>query len=256
MRTAEPAALALSRWQGWRAFTATELRVQLHEGPALATSMIVQVIFLVFVKLLAPPNYLPFALIGAVVFSVFTLGERVQNEAAYIRLDHKLHEFYHASPLSPESYFLGMSTGILLAYLPPVLFLTAVMEVLHPLTPGGALALLLGLFALWLFASSVGYIVSTFFRDMRTIWPYATLFYNLFGVLPPVFYPLFVLPTSAWWAALVIPPSGAAALVDWAEGILTLSDGQVLLAAGSLALATGLMLLLGLYWARRSARER
>jgi ABC-2 type transport system permease protein len=256
MRTAELGPLALSRWQGLRAFTATELRVQLHEGPALATSMVVQVIFLVFVKLLAPPNYLPFALIGAVIFSVFTLGERVQNEAAYIRLDHKLHEFYHASPLSPESYFLGMSTGILLAYLPPVLFLTAVMEVIHPLTAGAAGVLVLVLLGLWLFASSVGYIVSTFFHDMRTIWPYATLFYNLFGVLPPVFYPLFVLPAPSWWAALVIPPSGAAALVDWAEGILSLSEGQVALAAGTLALVTGSLLLLGLHWARRTAQER
>ena len=255
MRTAE-AMLPSSRWQGLGAFTLTELRVQLHEGPALATSMVVQVIFLIFVKLLAPANYLPFTLIGAVIFSIFTLGERVQNEAAYIRLDHKLHEFYHASPLTPESYFLGMSAGILIAYLPPVLFLTVVLEVLHPLTLAAAGVLVLVLLALWMFASSAGYIVSTFFRDMRTIWPYATLFYNLFGVLPPVFYPLFVLSESSWWAALLIPPSAAAALVDAADGLLVLSSGQVLLAAVSLASFTAAVGALGFLWARRSARER
>src|SRR3990170_651185 len=90
----------------------------------VATVTMVQAILLVFVAVLAPA-LLPLALVGSLSYSMFLIGQRVLNEAAYIRIDHKLNELYHASPLSPEAYFLGMSSGIFLAYLPPILVLFA-----------------------------------------------------------------------------------------------------------------------------------
>ena len=101
-----------------------------------------------------------------------------------------------ASPLAPESYFLGISIGILGAYVAPILALGGLaLYLLHP-SLVASLTLLAASGMVWLFASSLGYVLSTFFRDQRAIWSYSSLMYNFFGVLPPVFYPLALFPAA------------------------------------------------------------
>jgi ABC-2 type transport system permease protein len=242
-------------FRGLVAFSLTELRVQLHESTAIVTSLIVQVVLLLFVSIL-DRSLLPVALFGAILFSMFALGQRVQNEAAFVRIDHKLNELYLAGPLSPEAYFLGMSLGVLGGYLAPIVVLVAATVYLVGMSATTALVLLLASAGVWLFACSFGYFVSTLFRDMRTIWPYASIFYNLFGVLPPVFYPLSFWSGPLVPVALVLPPSAAAALVQWTAGWATLSPWEVALAATALAAEGVGTFAFAIYWSRRTVRER
>ena len=245
------------RWAGMRTFMATETRVQFHEWLAIATGSLVQAALLVFVWVL-DPSLLSFTVIGAMAYSVFLIGQRVLNEAAYIRIDHKLNELYHASPMSPESYFLGMSLGILLAYSPPLVVLFAILEILQPMSLAATAMLVLVLFGLWAFSSSLGYYISTLFKDMKTIWPYSSLLTNLFGIVPPVFYPLFAIPAGFQWTrlpALLVPTSSAVALAEGMAGMEALSTIEYVAAGASLAVEALLMLAFGIYWARRTARE-
>lgn len=241
-------------WSGLWAFAATETRVQLHEYLSIASSILVQVIFVFFVWLLALP-LLPFALVGSMIFSAFVVGERVLDEAAYVRIDHKLNELYHASPMSPESYFLGMGMGVLVAYIPPMVMMGLIAEGVHPFNALSAGVLLLCLLAVWTIASSMGYALSTLFKDMRAIWPYATLLFNIFGVLPPVFYPLHIFPQPLWDVALVMPPSAAAALVMDAAGLQALTTSQMLLAAGALSVEAVGLFTFTVFWSRNFSRE-
>jgi ABC-2 type transport system permease protein len=241
--------------QGTIAFAGIEFRVQVHETLAVASSILVQVVLLVFVAVLNRA-LLPYALIGAIVYSVFQLGQRIQNEAAYIRIDHKLHELYHASPVTPEGYFLGMSVGVLLAYLPPTVFLAILLAVIHPLAPIAIGVFLLGLAGLWLLSSSLGYAFSTLFRDQKAIWPYASLLTNAFGVFPAVLYPVTLLPAAWQTVMLFIPTSAVAILTESVQGgLLSLSNGSLLLAALSLSVETAVGFAIAVSWARRSARE-
>lgn len=240
-----------------KTFLATETRVQFHEWLAIGTGSLVQAALLVFVWVL-DPGLLALTVIGAMVYSVFLIGQRVLNEAAYIRIDHKLNELYHASPLTPESYFLGMSLGILIAYTPPLFVLFAILEFLHPMSLAATGMLVLALLAIWAFSASLGYYISTLFKDMKTIWPYSSLLTNLFGIVPPVFFPLSVLTArfpAAWVPALLVPTSSATALVEAVAGMQALSTEQIVVAGVSLAVEASLLLLFGLYWARRTARE-
>jgi ABC-2 type transport system permease protein len=245
------------RWAGTGVFLATEIRVQLHEWLAILTGALTPGAILVFVAILAP-GILPVTVVGALVYSMFLIGQRVLNEAAYVRIDHKLNELYHASPLSPEGYFVGMAGGMLVAYLPPSLVLLLILELLHPLSPVAALTLLGCLLAVWAFSAAIGYFVSTLFKDMKTIWPYSVLLTNLFGILPPVFYPLDPLPTEWRAAVLIVPTSGASTLVNTAAGIGTgtLALGETILAAACLATSAAALFAFGIYWAQRMARER
>jgi ABC-2 type transport system permease protein len=240
-------------FRGLVAFSMTELRVQLHESTSIVTSLIVQVVLLLFVAILAR-DLLPVALFGGILFSMFALGQRVQNEAAFVRIDHKLNELYLAGPLTPEAYFLGMSLGVLGAYLAPIAILVAVTVVVVGMSATTALVLLLASASVWLFASSFGYFVSTLFRDMRTIWPYASIFYNLFGVLPPVFYPLGFWPAPLVPVALALPPSAAAALVQWTIGWAALTPAEVVFASAALALEGVGTFVFAVYWSRRTVR--
>ena len=244
-----------SLFRGTVAFSLTELRVQWHEGIAIFTSMITQVVLLIFVSILAR-QYLSVALIGAILFSLFQLGQRVLNEAAYIRVDHKLNQLYLASPLTPGGYFLGIALGVLITYLGPILVLVAVAAVLVPLTPLLAGELALVGFAVWLFSSSIGYVLSTSFRDMRAIWSTASVLFNLFGVLPPVFYPVRLFPLALRPIALLMPPSAGSAILQNAIAPGTLSGSDLLLAVVGLLVETAAMFAFAVAWARRTAQER
>ena len=243
------------RWSGSGIFLVTEIRVQLHEWLAIVTGTLTPGALLIFVAILAP-GLLPVTLIGALVYSMFLIGQRVLNEAAYIRIDHKLNELYHASPLSPEGYFVGIAGGMLLAYLPPTLVVLGILDFLHPLGIQGGLALAGCLLAVWAVSSAIGYVVSTLFKDMKTIWPYSALLTNLFGVLPPVFYPLSRVPIEWRSAVLLLPTSAATALVEAAAGIEPLAGDETILAAAALAAEAIILFLFGVQWARRTARER
>lgn len=240
-------------FQGLPAFLWTEALVQAHEELAMATSMLVQGVLLVFVWVL-DRNIIGVALVGAVIFSMFAMGQRVLNEAAYVRIDHKANDLYLAGPLSPEGYFLGMSGGVLLVYLPPVLFVGTLAAVVVHFT-ALQVAVLAGLAGLvWLTSVSIGYVFSTAFRDNRAIWAYSSLFLNTFGVLPPVFYPLALFPAALRPVALVMPPSAATALFQSAIGAAPLSLPFFTLALGSLATEAAGFFLFAIYWARRTVR--
>jgi len=242
-------------FRGLAAFFWTEALVQLHEELAMATSMVVQVVLLVFVWILNPA-LIGVALIGSVVFSSFALGQRVLNEAAYVRIDHKANDLYLAGPLSPEAYFLGMAGGILLIYVTPVAVLGVLAVLVAHLTLGTGL-LLFGLSGVvWLFAASVGYVFSTFFRDNRAIWAYSSLFFNVFGVLPPVFYPLGLFPAPLHPIVLLMPPSAAAAVLQWAIGVTALSPAALEYALAGLGMETIAVFLFAIYWARRTVRSK
>ena len=242
-------------FQGLAAFLWTEALVQAHEELAMATSMVVQGVLLVFVWIL-DPALIGVALLGAVIFSMFTMGQRVLNEAAYIRIDHKANELYLASPLTAEGYFLGLSAGILVVYLPPVLVVGVLAELVIHFSAVQA-ALLAGLAtAVWLSAASIGYILSTAFRDNRAIWAYTSLFFNVFGVLPPVFYPLGLFPSALRPIVLLMPPSAAAAILQTAIGVSHPTSGQLTLAALGLVVEAVGLFAFAVYWARRTARER
>lgn len=243
------------RWSGSGMFLATEIRVQLHEWLAIVTGTLTPGALLIFVAVLAP-QILAVTLVGALVYSMFLIGQRVLNEAAYIRIDHKLNELYHASPLSPEGYFVGIAGGMLIAYLPPSLVVLGILEFLHPLGPVALLVLTGCLLAVWAVSSAIGYVVSTLFKDMKAIWPYSALLTNFFGILPPVFYPLRLVPVEWRSVVLLLPTSAATVLVNAAAGIESATTSETITAATALAVEAVGLFAFGIYWARRTARER
>src|SRR2546427_9941777 len=86
---------------------------------------------------------------------------------------------------------------------------------------------------------------------MKTIWPYSALLTNLFGILPPVFYPLGKVAIEWRSAVLLLPTSAAAALVDAAAGLDPITTNEAILAACGPSLEAVPRFGLGIFWARR-----
>ncbi len=255
MRTrSNPPAPPLRPFRGTAAFFWTEVLVQAHELTAMATSIVVQGVVLVFVWVL-DPSLLGIAFCGAILFSMFTMGQRLLNEAAYVRIDHKATDLYLASPLSPEGYFFGMASGILLVYITPVIVMGLLAETVVHFTALEALLLTALSAAVWIFSASIGYVFSTFFRDNRAIWAYASLFFTTFGVVFPVFYPFTYFPANLQPIALFLPPSAAASIMQAAIGAIPTVGWKIALAAGALVAETVGLFGFAVYWVRRSVRE-
>src|SRR2546426_12486348 len=140
---------------------------------------------------------------------------------------------------------------MLVAYLPPSLVVLAILELIHPLGLVADLTLAVCLLAVWAVSSTIGYVVSTLFNDMKTIWPYSALLTNLFGILPPVFYPLSRVPIEWRSIVLIIPTSAAAVLVNAAAGLEPLTQAEATVAAVALAVEAVVLFGFGIYWARR-----
>ncbi len=175
--------------------------------------------FLFFLYVVAPRAELPFGVIGGVLFSCLFTGSGMMNDCAYLRLERQMQQVFITSPLRPISWILGMALSELMFTIPAlVLFL----GVLALVTPISALALseLIGVILLaWLLASSLGFLLSTFFRTLREIWPIGMLIFTTLSVLPPVFYPLTAIPASFRWVAYLAPSTFASQLAVRAAGL-------------------------------------
>jgi len=157
--------------------------------------------------------------------------------------------------VSPEGYFVGISRGMFAAYLAPHCVLAVILKILHPFAPLGWLVLAACLIGVCLVSSTIGYVVSTLFKDMKTVWPYSALLTNLFGILPPVFYPLGKVAIEWRSAVLLLPTSAAAALVDAAAGLDPITTNEAILGGCVLSVEAIALFAFGIYWARRTARE-
>ncbi|MGA7923028.1 MAG: ABC transporter permease [Thermoplasmata archaeon] len=229
----------------------------LYRSPILiAAVFLTPFSFLFFLKIVAAPGFFPYGVVGGVLFTVLFTGNGMLNDCAYLRLERQLQQVFVASPVRPLSYVLGMALSELAFATPALALFLGILALVHPIGALGLLALLGVALLTWLLASSLGFLLSTFFRQLREIWPIATLVFSLLSVVPPIFYPISVLPAPVQWVAFLAPSTFASQLADRAAGLPgapALSPpflGNVYFQVGTLILLTLLFALAALKLAR------
>jgi ABC-2 type transport system permease protein len=88
-----------------------------------------------------------------------------------------------------------------------------------PVSLVGFLALLGVVLLTWLMATSLGFLISTLFKQLREIWPIGTLTFSTLSVLPPIFYPAYLIPKPVQWVAFLAPSTFASGLADDVTGV-------------------------------------
>jgi ABC-2 type transport system permease protein len=175
--------------------------------------------FLFFLYVIAPPELFPTGVVGGILFTALFTGNGMLNDCAYLRLERQLQQVFVASPMRPLSYVLGMALSELAFTLPALVLFLGILEVVHPFSALGFAALLGVVLLTWLMSCSLGFLISTFFRQLREIWPIGTLIFSTLSVLPPIFYPATRIPPHWEWVAFIAPSTWAGQLADQAAGV-------------------------------------
>jgi ABC-2 type transport system permease protein len=181
--------------------------------------------------------------IGSLLLILSTVGTGLAGDATWYRLETKLQDFFVASPVNQLGYLLGIAFAGLffaspaLAVLIPRLIYVGFPIIALPIA-------IVSLVGVWLFSSSIGYLVSTFTSNLRNGWQSGLLLSVIVGILPPVFYPAEILPRNILFLAYAIPTTNAALLIRSAMGKAPtlpywspLIGGLLILASLSVALA-------------------
>lgn len=183
--------------------------------------------FLFFLYVVAPRAELPFGVVGGVLFSCLFTGSGMMNDCAYLRLERQLQQVFITSPLRPISWVLGMALSELTFTIPALVLFLGVLTLVISVSIGAFFALLGVIVLTWLLATSLGFLLSTFFRTLREIWPIGMVIFTTLSVLPPVFYPLAAVPASYRWVAYLAPSTFASQLAVGAAGLPTTSVPSV-----------------------------
>ncbi|MHB8351474.1 MAG: ABC transporter permease [Thermoplasmata archaeon] len=181
---------------------------------ATVAPILLPFIFLYFLKLISPPEYVPLEIVGAILFTTQNIGSWVLGDSASWRLETRMQDVFIASPLSKLRYLFGIAFSNLVPAVPALLVLGALLALTISVPPLGWVVLVGVILVLWILFSALGLAISSRVRSQREIWPVGNLTFTVIGMLSPLYYPLSILPP--WWqtAARFLPTTYAALLVQ------------------------------------------
>jgi ABC-2 type transport system permease protein len=154
-----------------------------------------------------------------VLFSCLFTGSGMMNDCAYLRLERQMQQVFITSPLRPISWVLGMALSELTFTIPALVLFLVVLTLVVSVSVSTFLALIGVILLTWLLATSLGFLLSTFFRTLREIWPIGMVVFTSLSVLPPVFYTLEAVPAPFRWVAYLAPSTFASQLAVSAAGL-------------------------------------
>lgn len=162
-----------------------------------------------------------FALGGGLVAVIVGSCITLETEAAFMRIVVKLQDMFVSSPLSPVSYVAGLSLAKLFSGLAGIVLFSALLEVYAKITAAGAIEIAAAAVITWASISALGFMISTFARDVRDLWVYSPLLNVALAFLPPVFYPISLLPQDLQFVAYAAPTTYPAQIIQSATGLVT-----------------------------------
>ncbi len=183
------------------------------------------VLFFLFV--VGGAGYVPYGLIGATISILVGAGLFLGADATFNRLQFKFQDFCVASPLRAVDYMIGLSLGELTFVTPSLAVLICLFGYLRLITWSFPLALVVMLLA-WLFSSAFGFFLSTFILRSRSAFSVTSLVATLLTVVPPVFYPIRVIPSSFRFLAYLVPTTHLSILMQSILGLQSYPKDQLI----------------------------
>jgi len=187
---------------------------------------------LFFIYIFAGPSKVVYALGGGLIAVIVGSCIILETEAAFIRLVARLQDMFVSSPLSSVSYVVGLSIAQLLNGIAGIILFSILLILYAHLTIVSGLGIVFAATITWASISSMGFMISTFARDVRDIWVYSPILTVLLSFLPPVFYPITLIPEQFRFVAYLAPTTYAAGIIQNATGLVKATSGQILLDFG------------------------
>jgi len=206
--------------------------------------------FLLLIYFVSGGRLIGDAIEGGFIMSMFNSGMSLQGDLAHLKNDFKLQDMVVSSPTSPAAYVTGMALAEIIYSVPALAVLMVLAGVyLHPGMVQGLE--LVGVFLLMFLTSiAIGYTLSTFSSDIVQSFAFSRLISTLFSTLPPVYYPITLIPLPYRYVAYLSPTTYAAEISQHATGFLSLSTFGIASAWGVLFATTAILALIAVKKAR------
>lgn len=176
------------------------------------------ILFILFVS--GQPTLFAYGLSGAITMTVAQQGLFLGADLTNYKIEHKFQSVVVASPVSPFTYMFSVAISELTFAVPALVILLAIMAYR---TPGAGVVAVAGILAValltWITTSSIGFFLSTYVLNTRTAFLTVSFISIILSVLPPVFYPIQVLPARVRWLAQLVPTTHASVLIQGFSGL-------------------------------------
>jgi ABC-2 type transport system permease protein len=183
--------------------------------------------FIVVFRIIGGAELSRHALFGALVVFSTNVGIVSMPQLAVSFRERSLQDMFVSSPVSPLLYAGGMGLSRLAWVAPGLAILMAVLVATGGLPAAALPGVVAVVLVTWFMGTMIGFTVATVAETPQMVSIFANLLGMLFTVLPPVYYPLELIPAGWRWLPMVMPTTHAAQLVRVAGG-LSESTGPML----------------------------
>ncbi|MEJ2775363.1 ABC transporter permease [Sulfolobaceae archaeon RB850M] len=181
-------------------------------------------LFLIY--MISKGAFLNFAIIGGLITVVAGNGLTFIGDFAFLRLEVKIQDLLVASEISVNDYVLALMFSNLVFSFPGILVYLA-LGFLFRLLNFNVIPVLAVLLLLLLVTSGIGFFIGSIIPHIRYSWGLASVLSVLLTILPPVFYPYYLLPQSVFRIVYFIPTTIASLLIQQLTGLISLPANLV-----------------------------
>jgi ABC-2 type transport system permease protein len=191
-----------------------------------------------------------YGIAGAITMTVSQQGLFLGADLTNLRIEHKFQSVVVASPVSPLTYMFSVAMSELAFAAPALVVLLAIIPYFTAAVSSLTLIEILAVVLLtWITTSSIGFFLSTYVLNTRTAFLTVAFISIILSVLPPVFYPLQIIPERLRWFAEIVPTTHSSVLIQSAVGLPT-AQSQISVSWLALPVFTIVFLSLALFKAR------
>jgi ABC-2 type transport system permease protein len=206
------------------------------------------ILFILFVT--GKGDAIIYGIAGAITMTVSQQGLFLGADLTNLRIEHKFQSVVVASPVSPLTYMFSVATSEIAFAAPALVILFAILPYFTSgVTSATVLQILTAVFLTWITTSSIGFFLSTYVLNTRTAFITVAFISIILSVLPPVFYPLQIIPDQLRWLAEIVPTTHSSVLIQSAIGIST-APSQITLSWLAMPIFAIVFLLLALFKAK------
>jgi ABC-2 type transport system permease protein len=192
----------------------------LRRYPASITfTALIPFAFLFIVFVIGGGRYTHMAFAGSLVSAAASYGLATGNNIISWKVDYKLQDIFVASPVSSFTYMAGIALAELLFGLPAFVLLASFVVIFSSNFLFSGVIVTVMVLLVWASTSSIGYFISTRATHPRFVESFIAFLRIAIVVVPPVFYPVSIVPTEELrYISFAIPTTQASLILQYGMG--------------------------------------
>ena len=176
-------------------------------------------VFLFLIIIFSAGKYIDYAVIGGFISIVAMNAIYSGTDATIYRLQMKIQDLFVATPITSFDYMIAICLSYLSMSLPGIAVYSIIGLYLGIFNAVNASIFVFLLIATLLGAMAISFTIFGFINRARSIWGISQIVSLLLAVLPPIFYPYFLLPKALLYAFMISPVTEVAMLSQGLFGL-------------------------------------